>query len=55
MTRKYNYKGDYKTLREWAAKTGISYSTLYNRLFAYNWSLEQALTRPLKIYKRKNE
>jgi len=55
MTRKYQYKGEFKTLREWSAKTGISYQSLYNRLFTYNWPIEKALTRPTKVYKRKNE
>lgn len=42
------YNGKSKTLSEWADYTGISLSALKQRLNKLNWSIEKALTTPLK-------
>lgn len=33
-------------LAEWANETGMSYDTLFARLYGYGWTVEQALTTP---------
>ena len=42
------YNGDTKTMAEWAEITGIPYSTLKQRINKYNYSVEKALTKPVK-------
>ena len=42
------YNGYTKTMAEWAEVTGIPYSTLKQRINKYNYSVEKALTKPLK-------
>lgn len=32
-----------KTLQEWSEELGIKYTTLWNRIFTYDWPLEKAL------------
>lgn len=39
------YKGETKTLPEWARFAGISEDTLYGRMHNLGWSIEEALTR----------
>jgi hypothetical protein len=45
--RRITFNGETKTIAEWAEITGINYSTLYGRLFAYQWSPERAFTTPV--------
>lgn len=41
------YRGERKTVAEWAEITGISASALYNR-FNRGWSVERAFTQPVR-------
>lgn len=38
------YKGERKTVSEWAEVIGLDFSTLYQRLFTYHWDIERSLT-----------
>lgn len=38
------YRGETKTISEWAAIVGINGHTLYNRIAVYKWTAEKALT-----------
>ena len=42
------YKGETKTIVEWAKEKKISDRALYARVFAYNWDIETALNKPVK-------
>ena len=48
--RRYNhlveYKGEIKTLAQWAIIADLPKTTLYNRLEVLGWSVERALTTP---------
>lgn len=44
----YLYNGFILTLNDWATKTGISRKILYDRIEYQNWSIERALTTPIK-------
>jgi len=44
------HNGEQKILIEWAEHIGIPYSTLHSRIFAYGWSIQRALTEPLRAY-----
>jgi len=46
--RKYEYSGQLKTLSEWASLYGLSRGTLYDRVVRYGYSIEDALTTPLR-------
>lgn len=49
------FRGEKKTVQEWADTVGISKQALYQRLGA-GWSLERALTqKKLKSWKRKHQ
>ena len=43
-----SYKGEKKTLGEWAEEVGMEYDTLHARIFIQKISVEKALTEPLK-------
>lgn len=36
------YKGETRCLTEWCEILGLKYSTIYARLFSYNWPVERA-------------
>lgn len=38
-----NYNGESKTLSEWCEVLNLNYYTVYDRLYRYNWSIENAL------------
>lgn len=40
------YKGEKKTLAEWAKIVGINRATLYNRIKIQGWSVDRALETP---------
>lgn len=40
-------KGVKHTVAEWSQITGISYKTLYGRVFGYGWPIERALNEPI--------
>lgn len=42
------FRGEEKTIGEWAAELGIKYHTLYNRIMVKGWSAEKAFTTPIK-------
>lgn len=54
--RRYNhlieYKGEIKTLAQWAVTTGLPATTLYNRLEVLGWSVERALKTKTKKFRR---
>lgn len=47
--------GQRKPMRDWATDLSMSPRTLRNRLYAYKWSVEKALTEPVLVYKRKGQ
>lgn len=47
-TRRFCYSGKNMTAREWAIETGIPYRTLVGRLHNPKWTIERALTQPVK-------
>ena len=49
--RKYEYKGESKSLREWGITVGIEYATLYARLTKHG-NIDKALETPKKRYTR---
>ena len=50
--RRLTYNGQTMTITQWAHKAGISIETLSSRLDVHKWSLERAITEPVK--RRKN-
>ena len=40
------YKGETKTLIEWAEKYNLTFNTIYGRVYIYKWSLEKAFNTP---------
>ena len=58
----YIYNGEKHTLAEWSNITGIRYKTLERRINKYNYSFEEAVTKPVgeskykvKLYTYNNE
>ena len=51
-TRKYEYNGESLTLREWSNKTGLARDLLSNRVYSLGWSIERAITTPVKTQYR---
>ena len=46
------FRGEKKTASQWAELLGINVSTIYSRL-KLGWSVEEALTKPIDILRRK--
>lgn len=46
------FNGKNQSLQEWANETGIPRNRLYDRLYREGWSMERALTTPMKAQKR---
>jgi len=44
----YEYNGERLNIKQWAKKLKIDDSTLYARIFFYNWSFEKAISEPIK-------
>lgn len=44
------YKGKVRSLTEIAAMTGVSYKALYHRLVDMDWSVKDAVTKPIRFY-----
>ncbi len=42
------FNGNNKTIAEWAKITGLSYDNIAKRIYKFGWSIEDALTKPLK-------
>lgn len=47
-TRLFTYKDVSMVLDDWARKIGIKRSTLSMRIYSYGWSIEKALTTPVR-------
>jgi len=47
------YNGKTKCIVDWSEECGISRSTLWARLYLYNWSIQKALTTPVISRRRK--
>lgn len=45
------FNGETHTISEWSVILGIKYSTLSARINVYHWSVEKALTTPVRIEK----
>lgn len=45
------YNGETKTIAQWAEEIGMNPYTLYNRILTYHWTVERALTEPVKKHK----
>lgn len=54
-TLKIEYKGQTKTLTEWAEFLGIKWHTLYHRIYRKGWTVERAFTEKVSLdrYHRK--
>ena len=50
-SRSLTYNGETMTFAQWAERTGIPLSTLCKRLNAYGFTVEQALTKPIRVKK----
>lgn len=48
-TLKINYKGEIKTLTEWAEILGIKRHTLYQRIYKKGWTIERAFTEKASL------
>lgn len=46
------YNGETRSLSEWARIVGMRRGTLSERLKAYGWSIEKALTTPVRTYSK---
>lgn len=42
------YKEETKTLTEWSEILKLKFTTIYNRIFTYKWSIEKAFETPIK-------
>lgn len=51
-TRYVTYKGETKSISDWAREVGIKRSNLYRRIFDYKWDLDRAMTKPETIRNR---
>lgn len=48
VNRVLELNGERRTIGEWSAKLGIGWSTIRNRVDRYGWTIEKALTTPVK-------
>lgn len=53
--KEVTYKGETKSIREWAEETEIPWKTLYNRINNNGWPIDLALETPIGERKPKNE
>jgi len=42
------YKDETKPLAEWAESLGMTWTSLYQRIKRHGWSIERALTQPVR-------
>lgn len=50
--RLIEFNGEIMTMAQWSNATGISYGTLKRRLNSNNWTIERALTMPIRLMRR---
>ena len=50
--RLITYNGKTKTMQQWADELGMDSRTIYNRINCLHWSIEKALSTPVKRYAR---
>ena len=48
------YNGDYMRPKEWAKLTGITKQSILNRIDVLGWSVEKALTTPIRTKVKKD-
>ena len=48
------YKGDTKTIAQWAEEVGLNYTTLRNRINDLNWTVEKAIAEPSRSRRRRS-
>lgn len=53
--KEVTYKGETKSIREWAEETEIPWKTLYNRINNNGWPIDLALETPIGERKPKNK
>ena len=46
------FEGQTKTLSEWARIKKLPRLALHARIYTLKWSVEEALTKPLRIFKK---
>lgn len=51
-SRKFSYKGEMKTASELSEICGIPSVIIYHRIAILNWNIEDAMSKPVKKYKR---
>lgn len=49
-SRYIEFNGEIRTVAEWAHMLGMDHRALWDRLFVQKWSIERALTTPLRGY-----
>lgn len=47
-TPRYKFNGEEHSLSEWSEITGINFHTLSNRIHAYKWDIDRALSTPAR-------
>ena len=51
--KEITYKGETKTIREWADELGMDWPTLYDRINRNGWTVEEAIETPLGQRRKK--
>ena len=51
FNRQLECNGQTKTFGEWELETGIPVQTLYKRIFELGWTVERALSTPVRRYR----
>lgn len=49
----YRFNGKSQTLREWADELNMSLATIYSRISTQGWSVDRALSTPVRVYKHR--
>lgn len=49
--KRLTFRGETKTMIEWSRELGIKKSTLIMRLWKYGYSVEKALSEPVRTYR----
>ena len=52
-SRRITWRGETRCLKEWADILGIPHTALHQRIVAYGWPVERALTTPVRSYQSK--